>query len=111
MRYINISFFFYRHVSEAVRRVDATLGAAGGVGALFSSQAVAARGRLRDACERAILASMNAVMSTQRYEEILWRKVYYDPYSSAKKIRKVSFKNVFMTNLYLLLLKVSILVL
>ena len=77
-------------MTELVRRVDSSLGSAGGVGALFGPSAVAARSRLRDACERAIMTSNQSLAnSAQRYEEILWRKVYYDPYSSAKKMKKV----------------------
>ncbi|XP_069942239.1 nonsense-mediated mRNA decay factor SMG5-like [Cherax quadricarinatus] len=75
-----------KHVSECVRRANAALGEAGVVGALFTAQAVGVRARLRDACERIILMSPGP--QARRMEEILWRKVFYEPLTSAKKMRK-----------------------
>lgn len=73
-------------MSECVRRANAALGEAGTVGTLFTAQAVGVRARLREACERIILLSPGP--QARRMEEILWRKVYYEPLSSAKKMRK-----------------------
>lgn len=75
-----------KQVSECVRRANAALGEAGAVGALFSAQAVGVRARLRDACQRVILLAPGS--QARRMEEILWRKVYYEPLASAKKMRK-----------------------
>lgn len=75
-----------KHVSDCVRRANAALGEAGVVAALFSPQAVAVRARLREACEKVI--TMAPGPQARRMEEILWRKVYYEPLTSAKKIRK-----------------------
>lgn len=76
-----------RHVSECVRRASAALGEAGTVGALFSPQSVGVRVRLKEACERVMLA--NSGSHARPVEEILWRKVYYEPLTAAKKMRKV----------------------
>lgn len=75
-----------KHVSECVRRANAALGEAGAVGTLFTAQAVGVRARLRDACQRVILLAPGT--QARRMEEILWRKVYYEPLASAKKMRK-----------------------
>lgn len=75
-----------KHVSECVRRANAALGEAGVVGAIFTAQAVGVRARLRDACERVILMAPGP--QARRMEEILWRKVYYEPLTAAKKMRK-----------------------
>ncbi|KAK7073374.1 hypothetical protein SK128_016704 [Halocaridina rubra] len=75
-----------KHVSECVRRANSVLGEAGAVGTLFTAQAVGARARLRDACQKVI--TMAPGTQARRMEEILWRKVYYEPLASAKKMRK-----------------------
>lgn len=75
-----------KNVSECVRRTNAALGEAGAVCSLFTAQAVGVRARLRDACERVILTAPGP--HARRMEEILWRKVYYEPLTAAKKMRK-----------------------
>ncbi|KAK4300523.1 hypothetical protein Pmani_027272 [Petrolisthes manimaculis] len=77
-----------KHVSECVRRANASLGEAGTVGALFSPQGVGVRVRLKEACERVMLAKPGS--HARPVEDILWRKVYYEPLTAAKKMKKGS---------------------
>lgn len=75
-----------KHVNECVRRANASLREASAPGALFSAAAVGVRARLREACERVIL--MNPGSQDHQVEETLWRKVYYQPLTAAKEMRK-----------------------
>ncbi|KAB7503188.1 Protein SMG5 [Armadillidium nasatum] len=85
----SISKRITKHVSENVHKVDNIISSARSTASLFNIQAINARIRLRDVCERAILSGSSSTIS-QRIDEILWRKVYYDPLSTAKKIRQGS---------------------
>ncbi|KAL7637266.1 UNVERIFIED_CONTAM: hypothetical protein RMT77_011978 [Armadillidium vulgare] len=85
----SISKRITKHVSENVHKVDNIISSARSTTSLFNIQAINARIRLRDVCERAILSGSSSTIS-QRIDEILWRKVYYDPLSTAKKIRQGS---------------------
>lgn len=80
-------FSLSRHVNECVRRANASLREASTPGALFSAAAVGVRTRLREACERVML--MNPGSQDHQVEETLWRKVYYQPLTAAKEMRKV----------------------
>ncbi|XP_076058719.1 smg5 nonsense mediated mRNA decay factor isoform X2 [Oratosquilla oratoria] len=75
-----------KYVSEGIRKADATVENAGSVGAVFTSAGIGARSRLRDACERILQLGPSA--HTRKFEEVLWRKVYYEPLSVGKRMRK-----------------------
>lgn len=74
-------------MNECVRRANASLQEASTPGTLFSAAAVGVRARLREACERVIL--MNPGSQDHQVEETLWRKVYYQPLTAAKEMKKV----------------------
>lgn len=78
---------FYRNVSENITKCDNILSSTRTLIHVFSGSAIAARIKLREACEKAILSGYS--LNKQKMEEILWRKVYYDPFSTAKKLRQV----------------------
>ncbi|XP_045775359.1 protein SMG5 [Maniola jurtina] len=76
----------YRYVSDIARRLgDATTGSQA-ITDLFTTSIEAQRQKLRDHCEK--LFFLDPLNYGKKSLELLWRKVYYDTVSTAKKLRE-----------------------
>ncbi|XP_043199324.1 protein SMG5-like [Amphibalanus amphitrite] len=69
--------------AELARRLDENLRKAGTVPEIFSPSNNVLRLRLRELCEHLLITDPEE--SGRRAEELLWRKVHYEPYSLAKQ--------------------------
>lgn len=76
----------YRYVSDVARRLsDATTGSQE-IADLFTTNIESQRQKLRDHCEK--LFFLDPLNYGKKSLELLWRKVYYDTVSAAKKLRE-----------------------
>lgn len=83
----NESFYhYYRYVSDVARRVGEATTTSRSVSDLFSTHIEVQRQKLRDNCEK--LLFLDPLNHGKKSLELLWRKVYYDTVSAAKKLRE-----------------------
>ncbi|KAJ2949463.1 hypothetical protein O0L34_g15380 [Tuta absoluta] len=76
----------YRYVSDVARRVSEATVACRSMADLFTTMLEVQRQKLRDNCEK--LLFLDPVNHGKKSLELLWRKVYYDTISTAKKLRE-----------------------
>lgn len=72
-------------MSDVARRVDDASASSKNVPDLFKTNTEVQRQKLRDNCEKLLL--LDPVTYGKKALELLWRKVYYDTVSTAKKLR------------------------
>lgn len=77
---------YFRFISDNARRLDDARGCASTVSELFTPSLLAQRSRLRENCEKLIF--LDPALYGRKGEEMLWRKVYYDVVSTAKRLKK-----------------------
>lgn len=88
----NISqFCFYRYVNDVARRVGEATATSHSINDLFSTKLEVQRQKLRDNCEK--LLFLDPINHGKKSLELLWRKVYYDTVSVAKKLRESDLDN------------------
>ncbi|CAG2056150.1 unnamed protein product [Timema podura] len=85
---VEVSRRLYRVISDAIRHLDDSRGRAETCSDLFTLPLEAQRERLREYCERLIFA--DPIGYGRKGEELLWRKVYYDVVTTAKRLRKTT---------------------
>lgn len=78
--------YFYRYVSDVARRVGEATATSHSINDLFSTKLEIQRQKLRDNCEK--LLFLDPINHGKKSLELLWRKVYYDTVSVAKKLRE-----------------------
>lgn len=78
--------FAGRFITDNARRLDDARGCASAVSELFTPSLLAQRSRLRENCEKLIF--LDPALYGRKGEEMLWRKVYYDVVSTAKRLKK-----------------------
>ncbi|VVD02402.1 unnamed protein product [Leptidea sinapis] len=76
----------YRYVTDVARRVGEVTSGSKEIADLFTVQIEIQRQKLRDNCEK--LFFLDPLNYGKKSLELLWRKVYYDTISSAKKLRE-----------------------
>ncbi|GBP79847.1 Protein SMG5 [Eumeta japonica] len=76
----------YRYVSDIARRIDEAVAGCCSVADLFSINIELLRHKLRDNCEKLML--LDPINYGKKCLELLWRKVYYETVSAAKKLNK-----------------------
>ncbi|XP_049872170.1 nonsense-mediated mRNA decay factor SMG5 [Pectinophora gossypiella] len=76
----------YRYVNDVARRVGEATVACRSVSDLFSTMLEVQRQKLRDNCEKLIF--LDPVNHGKKSLELLWRKVYYDTVTAAKKLQE-----------------------
>ncbi|KAI5651382.1 est1 DNA/RNA binding domain-containing protein [Phthorimaea operculella] len=76
----------YRYVSDVARRVSDATVACRSIADLFTTMLEVQRQKLRDNCEK--LLFLDPTNHGKKSLELLWRKVYYDTISTAKKLRE-----------------------
>ncbi|CAH0687724.1 unnamed protein product [Spodoptera exigua] len=76
----------YRYVSDVARRVGEMTTASCSMTDLFSTNLEVQRQKLRDNCEK--LLFLDPINYGKKSLELLWRKVYYETVSTAKKLRE-----------------------
>ncbi|XP_022824310.1 protein SMG5 [Spodoptera litura] len=81
----------YRYVSDVARRVGEMTTASCSMSDLFSTNLEVQRQKLRDNCEK--LLFLDPVNYGKKSLELLWRKVYYETVSTAKKLRETDNDN------------------
>ena len=79
--------FHFRSMMETSRQLDDLRSHAKATRDLFSVQAHLLRMKLREYAERLLFSS--SLIPSQKIEEILWRKGFYEDVSTAKRLRKV----------------------
>ncbi|XP_011562743.3 nonsense-mediated mRNA decay factor SMG5 isoform X2 [Plutella xylostella] len=73
----------YRYITDVARRIDEATAACHSVADLFTTYIEVQRQKLRDNCEK--LMFLDPLNYGKKSLELLWRKVYYDTVSAAKK--------------------------
>lgn len=81
----------FRFITDNARRLDDARGCASTVSELFTPSVLAQRSRLRENCEKLIF--LDPALYGRKGEEMLWRKVYYDVVSTAKRLKKKDYTN------------------
>nr|XP_049701961.1 nonsense-mediated mRNA decay factor SMG5-like [Helicoverpa armigera] len=81
----------YRYVSDVARRVGDMTTTSRSISDLFSTQLEVQRQKLRDNCEK--LLFLDPINYGKKSLELLWRKVYYETVSAAKKLRETDNEN------------------
>ncbi|KAF9814311.1 hypothetical protein SFRURICE_015248 [Spodoptera frugiperda] len=81
----------YRYVSDVSRRVGEMTTASRSMTDLFSTNLEVQRQKLRDNCEK--LLFLDPINYGKKSLELLWRKVYYETVSTAKKLRETDNDN------------------
>uniref|UniRef100_A0A2A4JM68 PIN domain-containing protein n=1 Tax=Heliothis virescens TaxID=7102 RepID=A0A2A4JM68_HELVI len=81
----------YRYVSDVARRVGDMTTTSRSITDLFSTQLEVQRQKLRDNCEK--LLFLDPINYGKKSLELLWRKVYYETVSAAKKLRESDNEN------------------
>ncbi|XP_075979846.1 smg5 nonsense mediated mRNA decay factor [Anticarsia gemmatalis] len=81
----------YRYVSEVARRIGEMTTTCRNIHDLFSTNLEVQRQKLRDNCEK--LVFLDPVNYGKKSLELLWRKVYYDTVTAAKKFRETDNEN------------------
>lgn len=81
----------YRYVSDVARRVSEMTASSRSLVDLFSVSVEVQRQKLRDNCEK--LMFLDPLNYGKKSLELLWRKVYYDTVSIAKKLRETDSNN------------------
>ncbi|CAH1637251.1 unnamed protein product [Spodoptera littoralis] len=81
----------YRYVSDVARRVGEMTTASRSMTDLFSTNLEVQRQKLRDNCEK--LLFLDPINYGKKSLELLWRKVYYETVSTAKKLRETDNDN------------------
>ncbi|CAH0718218.1 unnamed protein product, partial [Brenthis ino] len=76
----------YRYVSDVARRLSEATAECRVIADLFSTNIECLRQKLRDHCEK--LFFLDPINYGKKSLELLWRKVYYDTVSAAKKLRE-----------------------
>ncbi|XP_030023723.2 protein SMG5 [Manduca sexta] len=76
----------YRYVTDVARRVGELTSASQSIVELFSIKIEVQRQKLRDYCEK--LLFLDPLNYGKKTLELLWRKVYYDTITAAKKLRE-----------------------
>ncbi|CAG4935581.1 unnamed protein product [Colias eurytheme] len=76
----------YRYVSDIARRLGEATSGSKVIADLFSIHIEVQRQKLRDNCEK--LFFLDPLNYGKKSLELLWRKVYYDTISTAKKLRE-----------------------
>lgn len=82
---------FYRYVNDVARRVGEATASTHSMNDLFSTKLEVQRQKLRDNCEK--LLFLDPINHGKKSLELLWRKVYYDTVSVAKKFRESDLDN------------------
>lgn len=82
---------FCRYVSDVARRVGEATATSHSINDLFSTKLEIQRQKLRDNCEK--LLFLDPINHGKKSLELLWRKVYYDTVSVAKKLRESDHAN------------------
>lgn len=85
------SNIIYRYVSDVARRIGEMTTACLTIHDLFSTQLEVQRQKLRDNCEKLIF--LDPINYGKKSLELLWRKVYYDTVTAAKKFRETDIDN------------------
>ncbi|CAK1542240.1 unnamed protein product [Leptosia nina] len=78
----------YRYVSDVARRLGDTTSTSKAIANLFTNNIEIQRQKLRDNCEK--LFFLDPLNYGKKSVELLWRKVYYDTISTAKKLRELN---------------------
>lgn len=86
-----ITCCFCRYVSDVARRVGEATATSHSINELFSTKLEIQRQKLRDNCEK--LLFLDPINHGKKSLELLWRKVYYDTVSVAKKLRESDHDN------------------
>lgn len=87
-RYLICLFtYYYSYVSDVARRIDEETAACKSIPNLFHTNIEVQRQKLRDNCEK--LMFLDPLNYGKRALELLWRKVYYDTVSTAKKLQNL----------------------
>ncbi|KAJ8718581.1 hypothetical protein PYW08_002818 [Mythimna loreyi] len=81
----------YRYVSDVARRIGDMTTASRSITDLFSTHLEVQRQKLRDNCEK--LVFLDPINYGKKSLELLWRKVYYETVSAAKKLRETDSEN------------------
>lgn len=92
--YININVCYVNncsYVNDVARRVGEMTTASRSITDLFSTNLEVQRQKLRDNCEK--LLFLDPINYGKKSLELLWRKVYYDTVSTAKKLRETDTEN------------------
>lgn len=76
----------YRYVSDVARRLSEATAESKVIADLFTTKIECLRQKLRDHCEK--LFFLDPTNYGKKSLELLWRKVYYDTVSAAKKLRE-----------------------
>lgn len=78
----------HRSINEVSHFLDDQRGRSSSCKDLFTVTVDIQRIKLKNYCERMMIA--DPLCYGRKAEDILWRKIYYDVYSTAKILRKVS---------------------
>lgn len=81
----------YRYVSDVARRIGDMISACQSIDDLFSTHLEIQRQKLRDNAEK--LLFLDPINYGKKSLELLWRKVYYDTVTAAKKFRETDNDN------------------
>ncbi|KAL3277426.1 hypothetical protein HHI36_012774 [Cryptolaemus montrouzieri] len=81
----------YRTISDQSKRLDDARSCARNIGDLFSPNLLIRRRKLCEYCERLIFS--DPVLYGRKGEELLWRKVFYDVVSVAKKLKRCEYSS------------------
>ncbi|KAJ0175055.1 hypothetical protein K1T71_009196 [Dendrolimus kikuchii] len=81
----------YRYVNDVARRIAEMTANSRTIADLFSTNVEVQRQKLRDNCEK--LLFLDPINYGKKSLELLWRKVYYDTISTAKKLRETDLEN------------------
>ncbi|XP_026741067.1 protein SMG5 [Trichoplusia ni] len=81
----------YRYVTDVARRIGDMTTASQSIIDLFSTHLEVQRQKLRDNCEK--LLFLDPINYGKKSLELLWRKVYYETISTAKKLREIDAEN------------------
>ncbi|XP_004929614.3 nonsense-mediated mRNA decay factor SMG5 [Bombyx mori] len=87
----------YRYLSDVARRINDMSTTSKFVADLFTTNIEVQRQKLRDNCEK--LLFLDPINYGKKALELLWRKVYYDTISTAKKLRTDSEHDHFLFTL------------
>lgn len=87
----NVRYIFFSYVNDVARRVGEMTASSKSVVDLFAMDIELYRQKLRDNCEK--LLFLDPLNYGKKTLELLWRKVYYDTVSAAKKLHETDNDN------------------
>ncbi|KAK9880232.1 hypothetical protein WA026_010106 [Henosepilachna vigintioctopunctata] len=87
----------YKTITDLSKRLDDARCCTRNILDLFSPNSLIQRRKLGEYCERLIFS--DPVLFGRKAEELLWRKVFYDVVSTAKKLKKANYSDDEVSNL------------